>query len=59
MPYLSVVIGLDVRAAIAASLVGVVATTSGTATVYVRSTYVAITAIVLVNLLAALLFGFV
>jgi hypothetical protein len=44
VPYRSVVIGLDVRAAIAASLIGVVATSSGAA-------------IVLVNLLAALFFG--
>ena len=36
VPYLTLVIGLDVRAAIAARLVGVIATSSGAASVYVR-----------------------
>jgi len=46
VPYRSVVIGLDVRAAIAASLIGVVAASSGAA-------------IVLVNLVSALFLGLV
>lgn len=36
VPYLTLVIGLDVRIAIAASLIGVIATSSGAASVYVR-----------------------